>query len=87
MQIVRGRVTAALVQGLLDEAQDRGGVYTTIKEVHDWPDWHGGSNPRGYLLDPDAVDPTSARLSAARGSMDVEEGGLPGYEPMQEWVP
>lgn len=77
----------ALIQGLLDEAQARGGVFSTIQEVHNWPSWHGGSNPRGYTLNPATLDPSSTRLSAARDSMLVEDGDLPGFEPMFEWVP
>lgn len=38
-------------------------------------------------LDQHVLDPSNARLSADRGSILVEDGDLPGNEPMMAWVP
>jgi hypothetical protein len=63
----------ALVQALRDEGDAAGGnLESTLGQVDRWPAWRPGANPRGYRL-----DPAIGRLSDARGSFRLDDGGLP----------
>lgn len=64
---------AALIDALLAGSQQAGGgLPKTIAQVDAWPAWAGGSNRRGYTL-----DPTIGSLSRARGSLQFDTANLP----------
>ncbi|MFH7245298.1 MAG: RHS repeat-associated core domain-containing protein [Spirulina sp.] len=64
----------ALLQGLIDQVQAVGnsGFTDTMEYVRDWPRWAGGSNPRGFTL-----DPTIGTLATTRHSFTFDPTGLP----------
>jgi subtilisin family serine protease len=63
-----------LVQGLRDEvaAGHNAEFINTINYVDHWPQWAGGVNPRGYVLDPNV-----GSLATARSSFKFDDGELP----------
>jgi hypothetical protein len=65
----------ALVAGLLGRADAR---VDSLPEVASWPNHRlGGPNPRGFVLDPDVLDPANPRLSTEHGSFRFDDSGLP----------
>jgi hypothetical protein len=68
---------AALVQGLMDEAQANAQNYfNTLNYVNNWPNsW--GNNPRGF-----ALNAAIGRLANTRGSLNFADSDLP---PAPAW--
>ena len=61
----------ALIQGILDEVSGRS-FEQSIQNVHDFPIWVGGSNPRGFTL-----DSTIGALADTRDSFHFDDIDLP----------
>lgn len=60
-----------LIQGILDEVAGRN-FEDSIQNVHDFPIWAGGSNPRGFTL-----SNTIGSLNNTRDSFDFDDSDLP----------